>query len=62
MQALKIVVICVVGKEEFYTYVYRHTSCMWSKAQMLSSVSNDGERPPCKQKICNETKEKKFFL
>lgn len=27
------------------------TSCIRSKARILSNVSKDGERPPCKQKI-----------
>ena len=28
------------------------TSCMRSRARILSNVSSDGERPPCRQKIC----------
>jgi hypothetical protein len=28
------------------------TSCMRSRERTLSKVSSDGERPPCRQKIC----------
>ncbi|RNA05676.1 hypothetical protein BpHYR1_001489 [Brachionus plicatilis] len=32
------------------------TSCKRSKARMWSSVSMEGERPPCKQNICESTR------
>lgn len=38
-----------------FTWDPQITSCMRSNARILSSVSKDGESPPCKQKTYDAT-------